>query len=203
MVNLGYEAFLPDITASFFEKEKKDNQLSEGEFKHIVSKTFINATSQFCKDSLLYRVEVPIDIYQMVTDYDIIPPKGFLIEDIIEVKPYKFKLIDHTYNLKTLYLKEIPKVDLANAFFIEIAISPKRFSGPCEFHEDFIEMYYDAIMCNMMSRMYRMISRPWYSAGEAQRYKQDYEKKMRYAKRQALGSGNKIKVFFRNITDYE
>jgi len=197
---VGYELFLPAIAAAIYGKKKNDNQVNQTELKKIVALTFRDAMIRTMKDTKLYREEIPIDLYEGVNRYDIIPSDGFLIESVMELKAHKFKIPKNTYSEHSIELTCCPKRDVSSAFFIEVALIAKR-SGPCEFDEDFVEKYYDMILANMFSRLSAMGQQMWRSLGAAQDYRREYDNLVGDAKRQALSSGSPLKLQIRRLSN--
>ena len=102
---IGYEMFLPAIAAAIRGKEQTDDQLSESEFKQVVAIVYRDTVIQFMKDSWLYRVEIPIDLYQDVKRYDVIPPEGYIVEDIVSFKEHKGLGVTHTTPMSSSQLR--------------------------------------------------------------------------------------------------
>ena len=201
---VGYELFLPAIAAAVRTKEEQDKnytQLTDSEFKAIVALTFRDAVIQFTKDSLLYRVELPIDIYRDVKRYDLIPPDGWRIQTVTAVKDHKIKVPAHCTSSKDIMLTCCPNKDVSTAFFVEVSLSPKRTSSVCEFDEDFVDEYYDAILSNMFLRLSKQNARQWASLSSSETYKRDYRNFVNDAKREALTGGALIKMHFRRMSD--
>lgn len=201
---VGYELFLPAITAAVRTKEEQDKnytQLTDSEFKSIVAITFRDSAIQFMKDSHLYRVELPIDLYEDVKRYDLVPPDGFRIESVTKVLDGKAKVPPHCTSLKDVMLTCCPKRDIPTAFYVEVALSPKRAAGKCQFDEDFVDEYYDAILANMYMRLSKQTARQWASLGATETYKRDYQNHTNDAKRRALAGGALIKMHFRRMSD--
>lgn len=205
MNKIGYELFLPAVAAHLRSKEdQEDNwtQTTDTEFKQIVGLAFLNAVIKFMKDSLLYRVEIPIDLFYNVTRYDIVPPEGWLVESII-------KLVDHKipapktscYTLNSIDLPCCPNNDMPTAFFIQVAISAKRTLSKCKFNEDFIEMHYEVILNGILHRMYAMKVREWYSAGSSLEHQKLYRNGVNDSKRQNLTSGKAIKLHIERLSN--
>ena len=202
--SVGYELFLPAITAAVRTKEEQDKnytQLTDTEFRSIVALTFRDAFIQFCKDSLLYRTELPIDLYEDVKRYDLIPPDGFYIESVTRTLDGKAKVPPHCSSIEDLTLTCCPKKDITTAFYVEVALSPKRTIGKCEFEERFVDKYYDAILSNMFMRLSKQTARQWASLGATENYKRDYRNFVNDAKRQHLAGGALIKMHFRRMSD--
>ena len=88
----GYELFLPAIATAIASKKKDSEQLSEPELRALVAVTFRDAAIDFAQDSLLYRVHIPIDLYNGVKRYDLIPPEGFMVEDVNRFESNKTKV---------------------------------------------------------------------------------------------------------------
>lgn len=197
---IGYELFLADVSSAVYPKKQKDDQLTESEFKQVVAGVFLGSVIRFMKDSYLFRAELPIDLYQDVKRYDIIPPRGFLVEDVVSLQEHKVNIPAHSHSLKEIILVCCPIKDVHSAFFVEVALSPKRSSGMCEFDEDFLEMHYDAILENMLMRLARMTARTWRSLGSVDSYKREYLKYLNKDKRQALNGGGIIRLHTRRLS---
>lgn len=198
---IGYELFVPAIAAIAFPKKKREDQLNEGEFKQLVAVTFRDSIIEFMKDSLLYTVDIPIDVYKDVDTYDIIPPTGYVIEDVKSFLTNKVNIPKYILNGHSLILSCKPTKDIYSAFYIRLAVSPKRSSGICEFDEDFIEQYYDVILCNMKMKFADMTVRNWRSFGSVDRHRRDYNNKLNKVRRQSLNSGGLLKLKSRRLSN--
>jgi len=199
---IGYEFFLPAVSASIASKQKNDRQLNEGELKAVVAVTFRDAVVEFTRDSLLYRRSIPIDLYQDVKRYDLIPPNGYMVVDVVEFQENKVKIPFNTYDTKSIYLNCCPDKDIDQAFYVVLALVPKRGTN-CKFDEEFIEEYYDVILANMMYRLMNMENREWRSLGAAREYRREYVVKMNQSKRRALNGGAVIKMKNRRLSEYD
>lgn len=197
---VGYELFLPAVAAAIAVKKKSDNQLTNPELKRVVGVTFRDAVIEFMKDSLLYRVEIPIDLYTDVKRYEFFAPDGYLIIDVVGFLAHNTKIPNNTHNNKQMTLVCCPTHDVEQAFFAEVALQPKR-STNCKFDEDFLEEYYDVILANMFSRLAGMYQRQWRSLGSARAYRLDYVRLLNKAKRRALSGGDVIKIKTRRLTE--
>ena len=197
---IGYELFLRAAAEALYGKESSDSQVTQSEFKDIVAGTFIDAVAQFMKDSLLYTIEVPIDLYANNKRYDLFAPEGYLIEDVVELKENKTVIPSHCKDLKSITLTCCPKKDIEKAFYAVLALSVKRSAAICEFDCDFIERYYDAILANMFKRFAAMGQRDWKSLGSVSRLERDYMNYLNDASRQALNGGEKVKLHTRRMT---
>lgn len=198
---VGYELFLPAVAAAIASKEKDDDQLNSNELKSLVAGVFRDAVIKFMKDSELYRMEVPIDLYQGEKRYDIIAPDGYLIQDVKSFKEYNTKVPKHLLDDESITLTCCPLKSVDKAFYAEIAIFPKR-SNSCKFDEDFLERHYDVILDYMFMRLYAMPKRVWTSLGLIQSYKRDYLNGVAKARRQALSGGSLIKIKTKRLTEY-
>lgn len=196
----GYNLFLPAVTAALRGKDKKDSQVSESEFRQIASITFRDAMIQFTQDSLLYRVELPVDVFAGVDRYEIIAPKGFIIEDVVQLRTNKIKLPSHSYTQHDVTLNCCPVKDIYSAFFVEVALSPTRVNAKCDFPVEFLERHYDAILANMFMRFYGMVERTWRSLGSAELSKREYQKRLNKAKRTSFSQGSPIKLYSRLLS---
>ena len=85
----GYELFLPALTAIVREKEKRDDQFSDAEFKALIAVIFRDALIAFTKETHLYRIDIPIDLYAEVDRYELFAPEGFFIDASMELKTGK------------------------------------------------------------------------------------------------------------------
>lgn len=196
----GYELFLPAIAAVAFPKKKSDDHLNEPEFVQVVAVTFRDAVTQFMKDSLLYRIEMPVDLYKDVKRYELTPPNGWLVEDVVGFKTYKTHIPDNSYDNENLWLTCCPTRDIEQAFYVELALIPKR-SHNCKFDEDFLERYYDVIMANMMMRFSAMTERSWRSFGVMREHQREYKNKLGQAKRRSMNDGGKLYLKSKRISD--
>lgn len=195
-----YNLFLPAVAAALRGKDKKDSQVSESEFRQIVAVTFRDSMIQFTQDSLLYRVELPIDVFKGVDRYDIIPPKGFIIEDVVHLKTNKIKVPSHSFTQSDIVLNCCPVKDVYSAFFVEVALSPTRVDAKCKFPLTFVERHYDAILSNMFQRLYGMVERTWRSLGSAELNKREYQRRLNKAKRTNFSGGAPIRLSSRLLS---
>jgi len=197
----GYELFLPAVSSALYAKKSSDDQLSELEFKQLVEIGFRDAVRQFTKDTLLYRITIPIDVYEGTQRYDIIPPEGWLVEAVVRLRNSKINIPDRNVTYEEVRLLCCPDKDVYGAFFVEVAVSPKRLNGPCEFDCEFLERHYDAILANMMKRFYDQEERTWKNVGKSDRKLREYKTLRNQAKRRRLSSDGPIKLKTRSIPD--
>lgn len=200
-VKKGYELFLPAVAAAIGAKEKSDDQLTNPELRRVVKVTFRDAVIKFMRDSLLYRIELPIDLYTDVRRYDLIPPDNYLIVDVIGFNEHKTTIPPNNFNNKSITLNCCPVKDVERAFFAEVALQPMR-SHNCEFDIEFLEMYYDAILANMFFRLTSMPQRQWRLLGASRAYQRDYIIELNKAKRRALAGGDAIKIRTKRLSEY-
>lgn len=161
---IDYKLFLPAITAAVREKlEDKDTQLTDAEFEAMVALLYRDAVIEFMKDSKMYRIEIPIDIYAGVRYYPIVAPDGYYVESAIRLCAGNRK-IPPAYFLdeNEVIIDEpcCPDCDVDNAFYVEAAIVPRITDNNCKFDADFVNKYYNAILLAMERRLYAM-NRSW------------------------------------------
>lgn len=189
----GYELFLPAVAAAIASKEKRSDQLTDPELKGVVRVTFRDAVVDFIQDSLLYRVSVPIDLYKDVKRYDIIPPDGFLVEDVVRFESNKTKVPKLNHDQESIWLYCCPTQDITQAFYAVLALMPMRRYN-CKYDGEFLEKYYEVILAKMFVKLSAMQNRAWRSLGSTVRYERDYVNKLAKAKRRALNGGNTLKI---------
>ena len=161
---IDYKLFLPAIAAAVREKyEDKDTQLTDAEFEAMVSILYRDSVIEFMKDSKMYRIEIPIDIYAGVRYYPIVPPDGYYVESAIRLRAGNRKtppayLLDE----RDLIIDEpcCPDCDVDNAFYVEVAIVPNITDNTCKFDAHFVNKYYNAILLAMERRLFAM-NREW------------------------------------------
>lgn len=195
----GYELFLPAIAAAIASKKKDNEQLSEPELRSLVAVTFRDAVIEFMQDSLLYRISLPIDLYQDVKRYDIVPPEGFLVEDVVRFESNKTNVPKLNHNQHSIWLACCPTRDIHRAFYVVAALVAKR-SKNCKFDDNFLERYYEVILANMFTKITAMQNRVWRSLGSTLRYRRDYINKLAQAKRRDLNGGDILRIKTRRLT---
>lgn len=200
---VNYEIFLPVITATIREKEKVDQQLTDSEFKAVVAVAFRDAVIRFMKDTKLYRREIPIDVWKGVTRYDIVPPEGFYVESAIELKTGKSHLPgSYTLDERELVLNDCcPYEDMEKAWYVEAAIVPKVTNNPCEFDEDFINRYYEAILTAMEIRLFGMTNRTWADSRMATLKETEYRHQRNRAIRGGTDSSKPVRIRYTRLSN--
>lgn len=174
---IDYKLFLPAITAAVREKlEDKDTQLTDAEFEAMVALLFRDAVIEFMKETRLYRIEIPIDLYAGVRYYPLIPPEGYYIQAAIRLRA-------GNRNIPPMYLLDeyeliiddacCPTCDVDNALYVEAAIVPNITDNNCRFDADFINRHYHAILLGMEKRLWVM-ARSWRDAQLAALREQQY-----------------------------
>lgn len=199
--NLGYEHFLPEVALHIAPKKDEDASEVKREIKVAVQTVFRSAVGQFMRDSNLYRVELPIDIYEGVKRYEIIPPEGFMINTVIRLREYKVNIPANCYGKREVMLTCCPTKDVDEAFYVEASLLPKR-TGNCEFEEAFVEEYYDAILANMLWRLADMGARTWSLRSKAFDSKKTYREEVARAKRNHLNGGEVIKLGYKPMSSH-
>lgn len=197
---VGYELFLPAVAAAIAGKQKDSDQLNQSELKAVVAVVFRDSVIEFMHDSLLYRVSVPVDLYRDVKRYDLIPPDGYIIEDVVRFDENKTKIPPHTHDTSSIYLTCCPKKDVDRAFYAVLALVPKRLGHACEFDAEFLEKHYDVILANMMYRLMGMEQRRWRSRGAERQYRKEYTVKLNKARRRDLSGGAVVKIKTRRLS---
>ena len=171
-----YKPFLPSMAANFLGKKDKDTLESNSEFEAIVSQVFVDAVAQFMKDSKLYKVEVPIDLYAGVNRYDVPVPPGFTVTQVDELIAGKSSIPTNRFDKKNIWLNCCPTKDIERAFYAELSLKPNRIGGPCEFDQDFVNCHYDTIETLMMAKMSDMGERTWKAKTSADVHYRAYRK---------------------------
>lgn len=201
---VGYEIFLPEMAAALVSKEKKDKSLSDAEFRSIVAIIFRDAMIQFCKDSRLYQVDVPIDFYEGTRQYQITPPEGFATVAIIEVMDGAYKKNNRIiYDLDNLILPKDACItkDTPRALWLKLAIKPTRSNLHCKFNKVFIDRYYEEIKLLMFYLLHMQDQRVWSDLGRADRYYRAYGIAVDRARRNNSGINNAVKLKGYALTD--
>lgn len=198
---IGYELFLPAITTAVRGKKKNDNQLSDAEFKATVQIAFRDAMAEFTKDSLLYTDELAIDVYEGNQRYELIAPKGFLIEDVVEIKDHKIKVPPHCFDNNEVTLNCCPTKTVYEAFYVEVALSQMRSAGLCTYPAEFVERYYGAILQKMFSILTLQTEREWGRLTLAEFYDRKYAKALAAARRHHASGGGKLIFNSPRLTD--
>lgn len=203
-----YTLFVPLITALVREKkEDKDNQLTDAEFKAMISVIYRDAVIEFAKDSKLLRVDIPIDIYAGVRRYEIVPPEGYYIESIIRLRTGRRNVPQrYIYDDFAIVLNEdcCPNCDVDEAFFAEVAIVPMITETKCSFDAEFVNRYYDAIALGMQKRLYAMKNRSWHDVELSALREQEYRVAIARAiaeKHRGSGPSRTVKLRYRRISD--
>lgn len=189
-----YTSFIGIMAAHHVAKQEKDVLETDEEFQRIVAMVFRDAVSAYMKDSKLYTKQVPLDLYEGVKDYDIPVPEGFVVQRVVQLLENKIKIPANSYNTEQLHLSCCPLRDVSRAFYVEVALSPKRLSGACEFEEDFIERNYDAIKLHMLMEMAQMTARTWKAKVSGDDYRRQYRKMVQNNISDALSGGSRIRV---------
>lgn len=199
-----YTVFLPIIAAAVREKkEDKDTQLTDAEFKAMVSILYRDAVIAFMKESKLFRIEIPIDIYAGVRRYDIIPPDGYYVESAIRLRtgrrnvPRDYALDEHELILSDSCC---PTCDVDEAFWVEVALVPNVTDGQCKFDADFVNRYYEAIKTAMEMRLYAM-NRTWFNPQLASLREHQYRILRNAAIRGGTDNAKSVKLRYRRISD--
>lgn len=198
-INLGYEHFLPEVSLHIASKKDEDETEVKREIQVAVQTVFRSAVGQFMRDSNLYRVELPLDVYAGVKRYEIIPPEGFMINTVIRLREYNARIPANCYGKKEVMLACCPDKDVDEAFYVEASLLPKRV-GNCEFESCFIEEYYDAILANMLWRLADMGARTWSMRTKAASSLKNYREEVARAKRNHLNGGELIKLGYNTMT---
>lgn len=202
-----YTLFLPLVAALVREKrEDKDVQLTDAEFKAMVAILYRDAVIEFAKDSKLFRVDIPIDIYVGVRRYEIIPPEGYYVESIIRLRSGRRNVPkDYIYDDFAIVLNEscCPNCDVDEAFFAEVAIVPMITETFCKFDAEFVNRYYDVIALGIQKRLYVM-KRSWENDQLATLREQQYQQAVDRAilnKNRNGGPSRTVKLRYRRISD--
>lgn len=204
---LDYTVFLPLVTALVREKkEDKDTQLTDAEFRAMVAILYRDAVIEFAKDSKLFRVDIPIDIYAGVRRYEIVPPEGYYVESIIRLRSGRRNVPkDYIYDDFAIVLNEscCPNCDVDEAFFVEVAIVPMITENACKFDAEFVNRYYDIIAMGIQKRLYAM-RRSWENPQLATLREQQYQQAVDRAilnKNRNGGPSRTVKLRYRRISD--
>lgn len=177
----GYEIVLNEFIASLFPKKKSDDSVDEAEFKAIIKTVFIKSVIQFCDESKLYILDIPVDFYECVKSYGINTPAGFLPVSVIEIISGKYQVSKNIrYDKKTLLLPVAPKMNTSKAVYVRMSIKPNR--SCCEFDSEFIDGHYDTIVLLMSHHLHMMDQRMWADLGRADRYYARYAKSLKAAR---------------------
>ena len=198
---INFEPFIAPMAANLLAKKEGDDLETDEEFKSIVAIVFRDAVSQYMKDSKLYKVEVPIDIYQDVKRYDIKAPEGYSVSRVVQLKENKINIPPECHDKKSITLTCCPNQDVDKAFYVEIAIQPKRINGPCEFDECFVEDHYDAIETLMLSKMSEMTARSWKAKTSGEMLRRRYNKMVQGNIHDDTTGGSCIKVKTARLSD--
>lgn len=203
-----YTLFVPLVTALVREKkEDKDTQLTDAEFKAMVAILYRDAVIEFAKDSKLFRVDIPIDIYAGVRRYEIIPPEGFYIESIIRLRTGRRNVPqNYIYDDFAIVLDNscCPKCDVDEAFFAEVAVVPRITDNKCFFDADFVNRYYDIIVLGIQKRLFAMKNRSWADPGLSELRERQYQEAVNRAiadKHRSGGPSRTVRLRYRRISD--
>ena len=203
-----YTLFLPLVTALVREKYKdKETQLTDAEFKAMVTIIYRDAVIEFAKDSKLFRVDIPVDIYAGVRRYEIIPPEGYYIEAIIRLRSGRRNVPkDYIYDDFAIVLNDTccPSCDVDEAFFAEVAIVPMITHTNCFFDAEFVSRYYDIIALGIEKRLYAMKNRTWHDPNMSALREQQYREAVDRAiaeKHRSGGPSRTVKLRYRRISD--
>lgn len=198
-----YTIFLPIIAAAVREKkEDKDTQLTDAEFKALVSILYRDAVIAFMKDTKLFRVEIPIDIYAGVRRYDLIPPDGYYIESAIRLRTGRRNIpADYVLDEHELILADscCPTCDVDEAFWVEAALVPNITDGHCKFDADFVNRYYEAIRLGMEARLYAM-NRSWFNPSLSGLRETQYRQERNRAIRGGTDSAKAVKLRYKRMS---
>jgi len=199
----GYEFFLPALTASLRRKKKSTHQLGDAEFRAVIALVFRDTVIKFIKESKLYRIQIPIDIFAGVDRYDIFPPDGWYSEAATRLLTGRAK-IPKTYQLtadELLFKKCCPGKDVNRALYVEIAIVPLRSADICEFDVRFLEKYYDVILAGMKWELASMSGREWHSLGSVQYLRSQYISYKNKAVTGGTDSAKPVKLKYKRLSD--
>lgn len=203
-----YTLFLPLVTALVREKYKdKETQLTDAEFKAMTAIVYRDAVIELMKDTKLFRREIPVDVYEGVRRYELVPPEGYYIESIIRLRAGRRNVPqDYIYDEGSIVLNDscCPKCDVDEAFFAEVALVPKITENKCLFDSDFVNRYYDAIVLGIEKRLYSMMNRSWHNAQMAKERELQYQQavsKIIMEKHRSSGPSRTVKVRYRRISD--
>lgn len=198
-----YTIFLPVIAAAVREKkEDKDTQLTDAEFRALVSILYRDAVIEFMKDTKLFRIEIPIDIYAGVRRYDLVPPDGYYIEQAVRLRTGRRNIPrDYILDEHELLLAEecCPRCDIDEAFWVEVALVPNITDGQCKFDADFINRHYDAILLGMQKRLYAM-NRSWFNPSLAGLRDMEYRQARIKAIRGGTDSAKAVKLRYKRMS---
>lgn len=198
----GYELFLPALTAIVREKEKRDDQLSDAEFKALIAVIFRDTLIAFTKETHLYRIDIPIDLYAEVDRYELFAPTGFFIDASMGLKtgkahiPSSYVLDEHE-----LVLGCCPKADIDKALYVEVALVPDVTNMNCLFEASFLSRYYDAILAGMEMRLFGMVRRTWYAVQMFRLKEHEYRKLRNRAARGGTDASRPIGIKYKRLTD--
>ncbi len=205
---IDYTLFLPLVAALVREKkEDKDTQLTDAEFKAMVAILYRDAVIEFAKDSELFRVDIPIDIYAGVRRYEIIPPEGYFIQSIIRLRTGRRNVPkNYIYDDNAIVFDNscCPKCDVDEAFFAEVSIVPRITDNKCLFDADFVNRYYDIIALGIQKRLYAMMNRSWFNGQMSALREQQYREAVDRAiadKHRSGGPSRTVKLRYRRISD--
>lgn len=203
-----YTVFLPLIAALVREKkEDKDTQLTDAEFRAMAAIVYRDTVIQLMKDTKLFRVEIPIDIYAGVRRYEIVSPEGYYIEAVIRLRTGRRNVPqDYIFDGDSIVLNDscCPNCDVDEAFFAEVALVPKITENKCLFDSDFVNRYYDAIALGIEKRLYSMMNRSWFNPQMSALREQEYQQAVSKAimeKHRSSGPSRTVKLRYRRMSD--
>lgn len=207
-----YGMFLPAITAAVRKKSKviqvgqkkltNDDNLSDAEFKAVVAVVFRDSVIQFIRESHLYRVDIPIDVYANIKWYDVVAPEGFYVDACLGLKTGNANLPgSYTLTDDHLELGCCPDKSVDVAWYVEAAIVPLRTENACKFSVKFLDKYYDAILACMRWKLCQMPERQWHQLGTIQYNEKLYTKLKNRAIVGGTDTAKPKKLRYRRLSD--
>lgn len=196
-----YTHFLPRISAIILTKKKDSEQQTESEFKQTVNISYRDAVTKVMRDLLAYTIDISIDFYEGVRDYEIIPPDGYHVEDVIGVYSNNADVTAYNYTTDTLTISCCPDYSVDSAVYVKVAIVPSKLGGICEFDSKFVDKYYDLILDAMLSDLLSMINRQWVSLEQSRLYQERYLQSIN-KERHKIFSANALSAKGQLTSDY-
>ena len=199
---VGYELFLSRIIATIQQKVKKESQLSETETRAIIAQEFKAAVRTVAELTDNLTVEVPISVYPESRQYQIKPPRGYILNRVVPpLLTDQYELPEQsTLNHDVLTLPCCPSMQVTNAYYANVSVIPMMSCGDCEFDTLFVETHYDMIYAKILANLTLQSARQWRALGMHDRLEKEVQNQLRAWKSREF-SRNPIKLKQERLTD--
>lgn len=167
-----YTLFLSEVLPmlSHIAPDNLDNLLDEQEIHNLVANAFSSTMLDYTRRTRSMRVRIPVSIYEGVTSYPVVAPKGYLLIEIEKL----LGDIPATISKNTITLDNCPTESCNNGLFAEVSIVPSV--NICKFDPTYLMEHFSAIQSGILYRLHSDNTKPWYNQDLADRNEGRYNR---------------------------